>query len=143
MKILKLELRKEFVAPDQTICNFLKMNLLAVPVVENKKPVAYMTLTHILGELLPKQVFLHADAIGKKPGNLEFTHDNLLSRLADKVIAHNTIPLLATVEHDDPIVKAASQMLEHKIPLMAVTKDGEYIGYVTYEIIGKYLFSLM
>lgn len=144
MKIFKLELKKEFVAPDQTIFEFLKLYLAAVPVVKNNKPIAYMTVTHVLGELLPKQVFLHAEGIGKNPGNLEFTHDNFLNRFTDVTLGSHTMPLLATVEEDDPIVKAASLMLKYKIPLIAVvTKDGDYLGYVTYEIIGKYLCSLM
>ena len=144
MKISKLALKKESVASGQTISEFFKLHFPAIPVVENNKPIAYITLTHIFRELLPKQVFLHAEAIGKDSGNLEFTHDNFLARFTDMTISHHMIPLLATVEEDDSIVKALSLMLKYDIPLIAVVnKDGDYLGYITYEIIGKYLDSLI
>lgn len=137
-----LNLHKDFISPDQTIGDFFKMGLLGVPVVENEKPVAYLTLTHIVSELIPKDVFMHADAIAKSAGKLELTYKSYFERFEhDKVVSHHTIPLVATVEYDDPVVKAVCQMLEHNIPVIAVTKEGKYVGYINYESIGFYLYQ--
>ncbi|MBF0274909.1 MAG: hypothetical protein HQK84_06730 [Nitrospinae bacterium] len=140
MEVSKLKLHKAFITPEQTVIDFLKLGLLAIPVVKDEKPIAYATLTHIIGYLMPMDVLVHANAIAKLPGGIELTKKTFLERFkSGETIGNHTIPLLATVEFDDPIVKAVSFMLDHRIPIIAVTKGGKYIGYINFECVGSYL----
>lgn len=142
MQILKLNLKKEFVTPDQTINDFFKLNLSAVPVVENEKPIGYISLKGIFKEILPQELWKHADAISKHPGNLEITKNDFIERFKNQSVARHIIPVEATVECDDPIVKAVSQLLEHNLSIISVTENGKYVGFVYYKIIANFFYKL-
>ena len=117
------------------------MNISAVPVVENEKPIGYISLRGIFDEIFPHDLAIHSDAISKNPGHLEITHRNLVEKFQNQSISDHIRPLEAFVETDDPVIKAVGQLLEHNLPIIAVTENDRYLGFIYFKIIAEYFYK--
>jgi CBS domain-containing protein len=67
------------------------------------------------------------------PNLSELSYDKILAHLrkrAERLVRDYTIPIEVTIRHDDHIMKAICEMVDHNTSLLPVVKDEEVVGVV-------------
>ncbi len=130
MLVSSLGIQKESISSNDSLFDFLQKRKVALPVVENKKLIGYLTTEAVFKKSIPSYLYQHADGISRNPGHLEGIWDDLLNELKRTKVNECMTPSELTIDAEDPTIKALCEMMEHSLPLIAVTKNNEYIGYV-------------
>ena len=67
------------------------------------------------------------------PNLSELSDDKIIARIrkrADRLVRQFMIPIKATIDHDDHIMKAMNEMVDQNVSLLPVLKDNSVIGVI-------------